>query len=443
MPLFLRPTLTPSGLRSPHGDDLKRYAPRQANREFTMQIKWKQGPRFKPVVILKQIDSVRTINPEGGASFAGFDLENCLPALHSMLEFPAAAADMDASTLVWSGLKNVGQELTPDSFLAAVNKELADRLATTEQTYFLLTALSLHSRDVPRRIQILGAELRIFAGKYASRFNSREALLIRHPVRVPSTPAHYCKVVVKVKAKSPSAAINRAFRALDLQRGLWCLMGNPRMQLAFGSPATAPINVIRLGSQHTLHLSSGKSAMDGIWFEPGFYEASSPFRISKPDVVSKNSRWALRQISASPYSDRLISSLTRFARAFDESDPNTAFLRLWSALETLTTPGQADYNKVVQRCSFLFKERALHGQLLEHLREYRNANVHAGEESDRARTHCFQLQLYFVNLIWFHVQNARYFRSLEEANFFLDSPADKGSLKRHLQLRRKAVRFRA
>lgn len=408
-----------------------------------MPIKWKLGPRFKPRVILKKIDNVRTINPEGGASFAGFDLEDCLPALHSMLEFPATAAEMDTSSLVWGGLRNVGKELTPDSFLAAVNKELGDRLATVEQTYFLLTALSLHSRDVPRRIQIQRAELRIFSGRYASRFKSREALLVRHPVRVPPTPARYCKVVVKVKAKSPNAAVNRAFRALDLQRALWCLMGNPRMQLTFGSPATVPINVIRLGSQHTLHLPSGKPATDGIWFEPGFSEASSPFRFSEPDVVAKNSRWALRQIGASPYSDRLISSLVRFVRAFDEGDPNTAFLRLWSALETLTTPGQADYNKLVQRCSFLFNKSAFHGQLLEHLREYRNTTVHAGEESDRARIHCFQLQLYFVNLIWFHVRNARFFRSLEEANVFLDSSADKGSLNRQLQLLRKAIRFRS
>lgn len=405
-----------------------------------MPVKWKQGLRFKPAVILKKIDSVRTVNPEGGASFAGFELEDCLPALHSMLEFPAAAAEVDASTLVWRGLVKVGKELTPDSFLAAVNKELSDRLATKEQTYILLTALSLDGRDVPKRLQVLGAEIRILAGGYASRFNSREALLRKHSGRMPPTPANYCKVVIKAKAKSPGAAVNRALRALDLQRALWCLMGNPRMQFAFGKPATAPINVVRLGSQHTLHLPGGEPATDGIWFEPGFSEATT-FRITKPDVVKINSRWALRQIGASPYSDRLISSLVRFVRALDESEPNTAFLRLWSALETLTTHGQADYDKIVQRCSFLFKENTFHRQLLEHLREHRNANVHAGEESDRARTHCFQLQLYFVNLIWFHVRNARYFRSLEEANFFLDSPTDQGDLKRRLQLVRKAVRF--
>jgi hypothetical protein len=407
-----------------------------------MPVKWKKGPRFQPAVILRKIDSVRTVNPAGGASFAGFELEEWLPALYSMLEFPAAAAEVDVSTLVWRGLAKVGNELTPESFLTAVNKELTDRLATKDETYNLLTAISLDSRDVPKRLQIMGSEIRILAGNYPTRFRSREALRHELPASVPLTPARYCKVVVRVKAKSSAAAVNKALRALDLQRALWCLMGNPRMQLAWGSAAISPINVVRLGSQHTLHLPSGQGTTDGIWFEPGFSEAPI-FRIVKPETVKRNSRWALRRIASSPYSERLIASLIRFVRAFDESDPNTAFHRLWGALEALTSPGQADYERTVKRCSFLFKESAFHAQVLEHLREYRNVNLHAGEESDRARTHCFQLQLYFVNLIWFHIRNARYFRSLDEANFFLDSPTGEGDLKRRLQLARKAVRFAA
>jgi len=48
---------------------------------------------------------------------------------------------------------------------------------------------------------------------------------------------------------------------------------------------------------------------------------------------------------------------------------------------------------------------------------------------------------YFASLIWFHIQNARFFRSLEEANQFLDSPSDPIELKRRVQLAQKAVRF--
>lgn len=405
-----------------------------------MPIKWKQGPRFKPSVVLKRIDSVRTINPEGGASFSGFELEDCLPALQSMLVFPAAASEVDTSTLVWRGLATVGKELTPESFLAAANKELSERLATREQSYSLLTAISVDHRDVPAELRIMGTEIRFLPGDYSRRFQSREQLLRNHALPVPATPPTYCKVVVKIKAKSPTAAVSKALRALDIQRALWCLMGNPRMQISFGKAAFSPINVVRLGSQHTVHGANGAPATDVLWFEPGFVEAPI-FRIERPAVIRRNSQWVLRRLDASPYGEQLTSSLIRYVRALDERDANSAFLALWGALEVLTTPDQADYSKTVQRCSFLFKDNAFHRQMLEHLREYRNAYVHAGDASDSARTHCYQLQLYFVNLIWFHVRNAKFFRSLDEANEFLDAPSSSADLKRRLQLARKAVRF--
>lgn len=405
-----------------------------------MPIKWKQSPRFTPTVILKKIDSVRTINPEGGASFAGFELEDCLPALQSMLIFPSVAAEVDTSSIVWRGLASVGKDLTPDSFLAAINKELSNRLATKEQSYSLLTAISIDQRDIPARLQIMGAEIRFLASDYSRKFKSREELLRNNALPVPPTPRTYCKVVIRTKAKSPHAAVNKSMRALDLQRALWCLMGNPRMQWAIGKPAFSPINVVRLGSQHTLHLADGAAATDAVWFEPGFVEASV-FRIEKPDVVKRNSQWALQQIAACAYGEQLIAPLIRYVRSLDERDANSAFIGLWGALEALTTPNQADYEKTVKRCSFIFKDGIFHKQMLEHLREYRNVYVHTGESSDRARTHCYQLQLYFVNLIWFHVRNARFFRSLEEANQFLDSPSDLAELKRKVQLAQKAVRF--
>src|SRR4030095_5776152 len=91
-------------------------------------------------------------------------------------------------------------------------------------------------------------------------------------------PATYCRIVARVSARTPKAAFNRGLHAIDLQRAIWCMMGNLRMQLAFGSAQAKPINVVRLGSRHTLHLANGQRAYDGLWFEPGFTEA----RIFRP-----------------------------------------------------------------------------------------------------------------------------------------------------------------
>jgi hypothetical protein len=405
-------------------------------------IKWKKnGNRFKPEIILKRIDSIRTVTPDGKVSFTGFELEYCLPALHSMLDFPSAATEADTSTLVWSALAKVNNELTAESFLNALNEELTSRLSTREQTYYLLTSISLESCDLPKKLEIHGAEIKFLPGDYPAKFNSHNELIRKHRVPVPSAPTSYCYVLIKTKAKSHTSAVHKALRALDLIRAIWCSRGNPQLQIAFGNSATSPINVIRLGGTHTLHLADGTPATDAVWFEPNFKEASI-FRMGDSGIV-KYSLNALSKLATNAYKDKLISSLIRYVRALDESDPNTAFVRLWGALEMLVLPGQADkYEKLVQRCAFLFDETEFHRQLLEHLREYRNTNVHAGEESEKARTHCYQLQIYFVALIRFHLGNAKFFQSLEEANLFLDFPPNEKELIRRSQLMNKAIRYR-
>lgn len=405
-----------------------------------MPIKWKSPDRFKPALVLGRIESLRTVNPEGKASYSSFEFEECLPTLQSMLQFPPAAAEIDQQTLAWRGLSRVRGELTPGAFLEALNLELDEKLAVRETDYFLLTSLSLDPEGLPRKLKLLDCEVELRGKFYPQKFASREKILSENRVAVPETPEDYCKVVAKVRAKSDTAAFSKAMRAVDLVRALLCMMTNSRMQISFGSPSVSPINVIRPGSRHTIHLRDGASSREGLWYEPGFV-AARPYRFTKPEVGVKNLRWSLRHVNRSIYRDTLISALLRFVRALDQSDPNLAFLRLWSALETLTTPDVADYEKLIRRCAFIFKDNAYHRQVLEHLRAYRNANVHSGEESDNAKIHCFQLQMYFVDIAWFHIRNSWRFASLDEANLFLDLPYESTELRRRLAFIKRAIRF--
>jgi hypothetical protein len=363
-----------------------------------------------------------------------------MPALHSMLELPPAASEIDTSALVWRALTRVQGPLTPSDFLAAANSELSLLLATREEQFRVLTTISVKQADIPETVSSLGSHIRFLKGAFPKRYEARDRLIKANPTSVPLAPESYTRVIVSLKAKSPAAAFHRAMRSLDLQRAIWCLMGNSRMQITFGTPSLKPVNAIRLGGHHTVHCEDGKEAREGIWFEPGYAEAKL-FGFAKPALVRKNSRWALRRIGLSPYRAQIVSALVRYVRALDEVDANTAFLRLWSAVESLTTPEVADYDKLVRRCAFLFQESLFHRQMLEHLREYRNDSVHAGEYSDDARTLCFQLQLYFNALIWFHIKNSTFFTSLNEANQFLDTPADKSAIKRQMSLSKKALKF--
>ena len=405
-----------------------------------MPVKWKTPNRFKPALVLEKINAVRTINPEGGASYSGFDLQGHLPVLQSMLEFPTAAQEVDTSTLVWQVLGKIPETLTSKNVLEGLNRELSERLATKEERYLLVTSVSVDTTGLPCTFRHTGVEVRLPAGGRGVYIAAHKRDLGKHRVPIDPTPINYQWVIADVKAKSADAAFAKAMRVVDLQRALWCLMGNKGMSISFGIPSLEPINVCRLGGVHTIHRPGGRAARDGIWFEPGFV-STKLFHFEKPSTVAKNSRWALRRIQACKYGDRIANALIRFVRALDQADPDSAFVRLWGALEALVTPDIADYEALVRRTAFVFQDGDYHRQILEHLREYRNNHLHGGLESSHARTHCFQLQMYFVQMAWFFIRNTKSFPSLCEVNEFLDQSPKLPILKRQLALTKRAIRF--
>jgi hypothetical protein len=201
------------------------------------------------------------------------------------------------------------------------------------------------------------------------------------------------------------------------------------------------VNVVRLGGHHTLHLTDGKSAREGYWYEP-YFKPCSPHKPTEPARIAKNIRWAIRRITKSNFEKALVASLLMFVRGFDLHDHNAAFLKAWGALEMLTTPNQADYDKLIRRSVFLCDEVEYNRQVLEHLRMYRNANVHAGEDSENARIHCFQLQVFYFAVIWFCVRNGSNFDTLENLGEFLDLPPETTALEQRLKQIRRAIKFR-
>ena len=110
-------------------------------------------------------------------------------------------------------------------------------------------------------------------------------------------------------------------------------------------------------------------------------------------------------------------------------------------MEALTIPSETNYDLVIRRASFLIRERDYHQQVLEHLRDCRNRNVHEGDQSEKAKSHCYQLQFYFYHLILFHLSSAGDFASIEVANNFLDLPLNIDTLKNKKRLIEKAIKF--
>lgn len=406
-----------------------------------MPIKWKD--RFKPTPVIERIASIRTYNEDGKISYSDLAIDACMPTLHSMLSFPSAAKEIDQETLVWRALNGAGKELTPDSFLKAANAELNKRLATKEIQYIVLTSISLSSQNFLKSISLCDCKIEFLKNDFPKKFIVHRKNLIKDiKTDTKETPSNYCKVVATVYAKSPGAAFNKAIRAIDLLRALMCLISNPRMQITFGIPSHEAINTIRLGGHHTVHFSDGKNASANYWYEP-YFKPKSIYTSKNPGLMSKNIRWATKKIEKSNFSKTIISSLLMFVRGFDLHDQNAAFLKVWGALELLTTPNIADYDKLIRRTVFLFDEVDYQRQVLEHLRQYRNANVHAGEESENARIHCFQLQLFYSAMAWFYIRNGSNFASLDDLWSFLDLPTEPSTLKEQQKIIKRAIKFRA
>lgn len=407
-----------------------------------MPIKWKKRSGLNPQAILDKIESIKSVNKEGRVSYSGFEYHEAFASLFSMLEIPQAISnELNIDSLVSRGLGKAASEgiLTLDSVAKSLNAVANAELSTKQIEYRLLTSLSLSAPLPFKKIDLDGSKIRFIGEQYPKKYSSRDIIIQKNRTKTSSEHPGYRKVIVSAKAKSFQAAASKALNALDISRAILSMFSNSGMEL-MGDPYS-PINKIRLGQAHTLHLKSGNHATEMFWYEPNFQE-TMPFHHNKPDQLEKNFKFCLEKLSSSPYHLVIKDALLRYVRALDENDPNTAAIRIWGAMETLASPNEARYDRIIKRCSFLFDEEEYHRQLLEHLREFRNRTVHSGDQSEKAKTFCFQLQFYFRQLILFHLGNASHFDSLDEANDFLDLPADSKSLLSKQKQILKALEFR-
>ena len=407
-----------------------------------MPIKWKSIKKFKPDVVLSRIEKSRVVNDDGGTSFGGFQIHQDAATIYSMLDFPEVASEMDKPALVWNALFRARPNLSAASFIDAINKEVNSGLSRKEESYCFLAAISLDGGQWPKKISVLGASMELHGFYFPKKFVSRKSLIERHAkhVDVSHSPEKYCAITVRVRAKSNQVAASKSLRSIDIFRAILCLEGNLGMQMSFGGSDYKPINVVRLGSFQSLHKMDGTVACDALWYEPTYQEAKI-YRFKKPEIVKKNMRYALRRIGSSKFGKDIAESLVRYVRALDDPDPNTSFLRLWGAFESLLTPGRADYDSLVDRCSFLFQDPEYHRQVLMHLREYRNASVHAGQETTQAKTNCFLLQSYYRYVFWFLIDQSLSYQSLSEVHEFLSMSDDINFLKHQRRLYDRAIKY--
>ena len=405
-----------------------------------MKAKWKKSKNLDPKIILSKIDSIKTISEDKKLSYSGFEYHDAIATLQNMVDFSSAANELNQEHIVSTAVNNIAKEsaLDKEKVIDEINDIIGNLLTAREHKFHILTSISLASPFPAKLTEIEGCRIRFLNTGYPKKYSTRESIVKSNRHVSDGTPNSYAKVIVSLKAKSEKGAVTKALRVLDLQRAIWGLFSNTRIEL-WGDEGR-PINVIRLGGIHTIHKENGRLATNIYWYEPNFTKAAL-YIPPKIDCFKDDSKWAINQLEKLSYKNTVKDALLRYVRALDERDHNIVLILLWGALEKLASPLQANGDLVTRRISFLFEENKYHKQVLEHLRDTRNRTVHSGDQSERAKFNCYQLLYYFRKLVIFHLRNAGEFSHLDDANNFLDLPSNKEVLNKRKWLIEKAIKF--
>jgi len=207
--------------------------------------------------------------------------------------------------------------------------------------------------------------------------------------------------------------------------------------------ARKPLNTVFLGPIHTFHKPSGEIEDDQFWYEPALQRDTTLLQLDAKATKSLKTAAKIRaMLRRHAYREAIENAFVRYARAMDSVDHDMTIQKLWSLLEFLTDTGLATYDTTIRRVRFLYADERFTGQVLEHLRRYRNRSVHGGHSGGDAESEVYQVKRYVDVMLRYHLTNQPKFSSMGQACEMLDLPVDATQLKRRLGLTLDAMRFR-
>jgi hypothetical protein len=199
-----------------------------------------------------------------------------------------------------------------------------------------------------------------------------------------------------------------------------------------------PIGVIHAGPIHTLHKPDGSLAIDLYWYEPDY---SGDQKLFKPKngwaKTEQHRRWAMGRINRLPFAHELENIVGRYVIALDNPNLDVAFLQMWAILEKITDTVGGKYDETIERATWVFSDRSVARDLLEHLRVRRNRYVHAGRSADDREQPVYMIKGFVEPHILRLIRNDFQVASLREYGEFLCLPRDTTLLEaRRAQLQR-------
>ena len=410
-----------------------------------MSVTWSK--KFDPSPLVNRLEECRTVDGAGRQTYEGFTHSECVALIHHALVFPKEIPETEGRRLVnqASSTLREGPPLNPQIFLSAVNRLTVQYFSTPTQPFALMTTISLSPRADVSHFSQRGVRVH-FHPRFPRRFLiEREKISERaHQTLFADQPTGYLGVLARLSARSHYEAADSALDTIDLQRGIWNWYFNRRhfTRMSFGSQK--PVNNIVLGPIHTLHHPRGQLATETFWFEQIYRAPAKLFDLRRDhDNMAKFTIAVRKALRRSKYRDDLEKAIITYARALDDCDLQTSFLKLWVVLELLTSTGKDEtYASTLKRASFVFMERKYFIQVLRILTDYRNRAVHASISTGKIETYLYQLKNVVEVLLEFHLFNRFRFKSLEHASQFLSLPTDKDALAARVKITEYALEYR-
>lgn len=416
---------------------------------MSAQSRWStKSKNFKPEIILGKILESASLTSDQRVSYDSSYFEFKSIALN-MIEFmncdqlaPEAREDLFNRALnnhIKAALTN--KQIDKNDLIKNINSNLKDYLKKPSQEFHLVTSISLEGRLPVTQITLERIKLKFYATGIPKKYRSREKFNQQWKKTYEHSPKYYTGVVVSVHARSTTDAYYAALDNLDYIRGVLSFYSNPGMNIPLWGRRTGAINRIRLGGMHTLHHPNGSLALEQFWYE--LEETTEKTFTFDEDSLNKTTsaiKKIINRICSINGGERLRDGIIRYVRALDDKDSDYTIIKLWGALESIVNEND-NSDTLIRRCSYIYKDHDLVKQIMETAKVYRNRNVHAGISSPSADSISYQIHRIFRSLIFFYVGN-KGFKSLKEANSFLDSPILDGDIDRKIYLLKKAVRFR-
>ena len=206
---------------------------------------------------IKKVAESAFVNTEGNMSYKGFEASEMMRMVQFFVKFPDVAAHLNHAKLTRKAFEHAFKknDFSEKYFLKELKQVIIDELQKPEQTFYVLTSISIDIKALEQKSFVINDCTVIFQDYgYDDMFSGRQEVLdsLESEHGECTELNHYTRVEIQVKSRHIKEAFNRAIQALNIFRAFCAIELNSTGLIA--GDYTKPINKVCLGKVHSIQL---------------------------------------------------------------------------------------------------------------------------------------------------------------------------------------------